>query len=101
VHITIHAPATSGMARYTEFIPDAATVHVMEQGKSDFREEKGKLKFIWTDFPAGTDVRITYTLIRCENIFPDYPGILDCLDGDGLKTSISLLRENIHEMTNR
>jgi hypothetical protein len=97
VHVRLHVPNLSGMVRYTEFIPEEAEVNVINKGKSDVRIEKGKLKFIWTEFPACTDLELTYLISKAKCRFPDYEGKLDYLGTDGLKTAVTLLKENRKE----
>jgi hypothetical protein len=101
VHIMIHAPKVSGMARYTEFLPEGAKIQVIDKGKAETRTDEGKLKFIWTDFPVGGDLKLAYSIISCQDIFSDYAGQFDFLGTDGSKAVVHLLKENIRESGSR
>jgi hypothetical protein len=101
VEVTIHAPGLSSMARYTEYLPEAAQVKVLEQGKSEIRRDKERLKFIWTDYPTTHDAVLRYTLVNCESHFPDIKGRFDYVLGDNLKKVVYLKKENTTESTSR
>ena len=101
IQITLKANGVGGMARYTEFIPENATVEVTQAGKAQIRKEKGKLKFIWTEFPEAKDIELSYKLIGYPEPVPDYEGLFDYLDEEGLKAAASLKKENIRERQSR